>query len=91
MTVTKVMERMLREACSPSHLEIIDESDQYQLPKNSGKYFRVILVSNEFIGDSPARRQQLVQGFAAPELRHGLILGVSFDIYTDEEWQRANP
>ncbi len=55
-----LLKTALTEALSPLVLEIDNESHGHNVPKNSETHFRVVLVSEAFVGLNRVKRHQLV-------------------------------
>ena len=58
----------LEAAFSPTHLEVLNESDTHNVPRGSETHFKVIVVSEGFAGVGPLDRHRLVNGALADEL-----------------------
>lgn len=63
------IEGKLREALSPDHLEVINESHMHNVPKGSQTHFKVVVVSAKFDGLPAVRRHQLVYGVLDEEMK----------------------
>ena len=71
---------------NPTHLEVIDESHQHNVPEGAESHFKVIIVSDAFAGEMLIKRHRAVNqtlGFAFEQGMHAL----SIHTYTPEEWQ----
>jgi len=94
MSLQAVIETKLRDALTPSHLEIVNESYMHSSGKNNPAaetHFKVIVVSDKFEGLSPVKRHQLVYGALGDELRMKKgIHALAITSRTPVEWQ-ANP
>ena len=64
MRVAAEIERRLRAALAPDHLEVIDESDRHRghagARPEGESHFRIILIASEFAGKSRLERQRMV-------------------------------
>ncbi len=76
MSVAESIERKLREALSPSRLEITDDSSLHAGhpgAKAAGEsHFSLLIVSGAFEGKSRVERQRMVYAALAGELAAGL-------------------
>jgi stress-induced morphogen len=72
MTVADRITEKLRFALEPTHLEVINESQNHNVPKGSETHFKVVVVSPRFEGLAPVRRHQLVYGTLAEEMKSGV-------------------
>ncbi len=68
MTVRERVETKLREALSPAHLEVINESHMHKVPKGAETHFKVVVVSPRFEGLAAVKRHQLVYAALADEM-----------------------
>ncbi|CAK0769857.1 BolA family transcriptional regulator, general stress-responsive regulator [Gammaproteobacteria bacterium] len=72
MSIRNTLEKKLTEAFSPSHLEIIDESDRHVghagYREGGESHFHVTLVSSQFAGLSLLQRHRLVYRVLKDEL-----------------------
>lgn len=60
------------EALKPTHLEVINESSNHNVPKGSETHFKVVIVSDDFAGKSLLSRQRLVNLLLKEELGSGV-------------------
>ena len=82
------LEARLREALSPSHLEVIDESHLHAGhagARSGGGHYRVLVVSEVFAGKAALARHRLVNALFAEELKHD-IHALALTTMTPEEW-----
>lgn len=89
-TVTTI-DRILREALRPSHLEIVDESVLHAGHAGAaagGGHFQVILVSELFREKSVIERHRLVYQ-ALGELMKQEIHALTLSTLTPEEWKAS--
>ena len=59
MEVQKQIESKLASAFTVAHMEINNESHMHNVPAGSESHFRVVLVSDGFIGKLAVKRHQL--------------------------------
>jgi BolA protein len=83
--ITEVLEEKLTTGFGPHHLEIINESEQHNVPKGSESHFKVIMVSEQFKGLRQLQRHRLV--FDVIKAETSLIHAISLFTYTKEEWE----
>ena len=65
MSLHQTIETKLRDALSPAHLEVVNESYMHSSGKNNPNaetHFKVVVVSEKFEGLNPVKRHQLVYG-----------------------------
>ena len=87
MTIQQDIEQQLSSSFSPQVLEVANESSQHSVPVDSETHFRVVLVSESFIGCSRvARHQQVYQALDAQ--MQGPVHALALHTYSPEEWQQ---
>jgi len=84
MTVQQQIENTLRAAFSPAFLEVVNESDGHNVPKGSESHFKVVVVSDDFDGQSRIQRHKLVYSAAAKEIE--LVHAFSVSAFSVSEW-----
>lgn len=89
MTVQAAIESKLREELSPTHLQVINDSDGHSVPKGSETHFTVVVVSEKFKGLSRVQRSQLVYSLLKQELS-GSVHALAQKLFTLEEWQSSS-
>jgi len=86
MTVASVIEQKLLDAFQPSHLTVINESNNHNVPPGSESHFKVVIVAKAFDGERLIKRHRLVNAVLAEELA-GKIHALALHTYTEKEWQ----
>lgn len=87
-SVRESIDRELRAAFEPVHLDIENESHQHNVPPGSESHFRVVIVSSAFAGQRSVARHQAVYRHLAEQLR-GPVHALALHTYTPEEWAAA--
>ena len=85
MTTQETIQQKLQAAFSPLHLEVINESDNHNVPKGSESHFKVVLVSQAFEGESLLARHRQVNKVLADELQGG-IHALALHTMVPEDW-----
>ncbi|BAJ03313.1 BolA family protein [Shewanella violacea] len=85
MSVEQLITEKLTAALSPSHLEVINESNNHHVPPNSETHFKVIITSEAFEGKRLLGRHRSVNEALADEFANGLH-ALSMHTFTPEEW-----
>lgn len=75
----------LTEAFEPRHLEVHNESHQHNVPPGSESHFKVVIVSDAFVGKRQVQRHQAIYGVLAEQLR-GPVHALALHTYSPEEW-----
>jgi len=86
MNVQQSIESKLGDALSPSHLEVVNESGQHNVPKGSESHFKVVLVSEAFEGRPMLARHRMVYGALSEELE-GPVHALALHTFTPDQWQ----
>lgn len=86
MTVAAVIEQKLLDAFQPSHLDVINESNNHNVPPGSESHFKVVIVAEAFESERLIKRHRLVNGVLSQELAEK-IHALAIHTYTEKEWQ----
>lgn len=86
MNIESTIEQKLLSAFSPLHLDVINESNQHNVPAGSESHFKVIIVSSNFEGERLIKRHRAVNQVLANELSEH-IHALALHTYTEKEWQ----
>ena len=88
MTMQNLIESKLNQAFEPTHMEVINESHNHNVPKGSESHFKVLMVSGAFQGKASVMRHRMVNRILADELADG-IHALTMRLLTPEQWQAA--
>lgn len=86
MTVEQIITDKLTAQLSPGHLSVENESNMHNVPAGSESHFRVVIVSEQFDGQSLVARHRTVNKVLADELKHS-IHALAMHTFTDAEWR----
>ncbi len=89
MTVQQKIQTKLTEALSPTHLEVIDETRNHNVPADSESHFKVVIVSVQFEGKMLLARHREINSILAGELKNG-VHALSLHTKTPAEWEAQN-
>ena len=87
MTIEAVIEQKLLSAFSPIHLDVINESHQHNVAPGSESHFKVIIVSDEFVGERLIKRHRAINSLLSHELAEK-IHALALHTYTKGEWDK---
>ncbi|XP_018086880.1 bolA-like protein 1 isoform X2 [Xenopus laevis] len=87
--VENAIRSKLSETLKPSHLEVLNESYMHAVPKGSETHFKVVVVSESFLGKSLIQRHRLVNELLKDELA-GPVHALSIQAKTPQQWEE-NP
>ena len=86
VTVQDIIEEKLTGEIDLSHLQVVNESGNHNVPEGSESHFKVVLVSDDFEGDKLIQRHRTVNRILAEELAKD-IHALAIHTYTVAEWQ----
>lgn len=89
MSVQATIEQKLAAAFAPDFLEVINESNNHNVPTGSESHFKVTIVSQTFEGKRLLQRHRAVNQTLADELANQ-IHALAMHTYTKDEWQAQN-
>ncbi len=85
MSIADTIETKLREGLSPSHLEVINESGNHNVPPGSESHFKVVIATGAFDGHPTLHRHRMVYGLLDEELA-GPVHALALHTYTAGQW-----
>lgn len=89
MSVQSDIEEKLKQNLTMTHMEVINESNNHNVPAGSESHFKVVLVSEDFAGKNLLARHRLVNKVLEDELKN-TIHALAIHTYTEHEWQEKN-
>lgn len=87
MQKQQAIEKAVREAFAPQHLELTNESYMHSVPPGSESHFRLVLVSDVFDGMCSVARHQKVYAVLGERMQQ--IHALALHTYTPQEWQAS--
>jgi len=88
MTMRENIEKKLTAGLTPTHLEVIDESHQHNVPKGAESHFKVIAVSPQFEGKSLLPRHRAIYGLLSEEMSQKRIHALALHTFSPDEWAK---
>lgn len=85
MTIEDDIRNKIQTALQPQHLEVINESNNHNVPPGSESHFKLVVVSPEFNGKLLVARHRMINKILADELA-GSIHALALHTLTPEEW-----
>ena len=79
------IEAAIREAFTPLHLEVVDESPMHSVPAGAESHFKLLVVSERFAGQNLVARHRSVNAALRSEFEGGLH-ALALHTWTPEEW-----
>ncbi len=90
MSVQTSIENTLRSHFNAAELQVENESHMHSVPANSETHFKVVLVTDDFVGKRPVARHQSIYRVLSAELE-GPVHALALHTYTVQEWQGRVP
>jgi BolA protein len=88
MSVQAEMETKLKEALKPQRMQLVNESHNHSVPKQSETHFNLIIVAEAFVGKSPIQRHRQIYAALGEELKAG-VHALTMKTLTPQEWDDA--
>lgn len=85
MLVQERIESELQKAFNPSHLEVINESRNHNVPAGSESHFRVVVVAEAFEGKGLLARHRLINQALEAQLQGG-VHALAIQAHTPNQW-----
>lgn len=89
MTIQEIIEKKLANDFNPLHLEVINESNNHNVPEGSESHFKIVVVSPAFAGKNLLARHRLINATLVDELKDS-IHALAIHTYTEEEWNETS-
>lgn len=89
MSIQEVVESRIAANIDCQHLDVVNESNQHNVPAGSESHFRVVLVSSEFEDEKLIDRHRRINKLLA-DLLATEIHALSLHVYTEEEWRNKH-
>ena len=86
MSVQDSIERKIAEGLDALHLEVINESGQHNVPPGSESHFKVVVVSNDFLGKNLVAQHRMIYKLLGNELRNQ-VHALALHTYTEQGWR----
>ena len=89
MKVQSIIEDKLANGIDAMHLEVINESNNHNVPPGSESHFKVVIVSSAFEGQSLIARHRTINKILENELKNQ-IHALALHTYTESEWRERH-
>lgn len=89
MSIQSTIEDKLANGINAMHLEIINESNNHNVPPGSESHFKVVLVSDDFEGQTLVARHRAINKLLEDELKNE-IHALALHTYTESEWRKRH-
>lgn len=83
------IQTIIQNSLNPTHLEVINESDNHNVPPGSESHFKLVVVSDEFAGKMLVARHRMLNHLLKDEFNAGLH-ALALHTMTPAEWQAKN-
>jgi len=85
MKIQNAIEKKLKDAINLQYIEVVNESYMHAVPAGSESHFKVVAVSDDFVGKRAVARHQVIYRTLAEEVA-GPIHALALHTYTGDEW-----
>ena len=89
MSVQSTIEEKLTNGLDALHLEVVNESNNHNVPPGSESHFKVVMVCNAFEGQSLIARHRTINKLLEDELKNR-IHALALHTYTEAEWHERH-
>ncbi|GAA3536793.1 BolA family protein [Zobellella aerophila] len=86
MSIQTTIEQKINQAFAPEHMELINESHMHNVAPGSETHFKLVLVTEQFVGLRLLARHRAVNQLLAEELAGG-VHALALHTLTPAEWQ----
>jgi BolA protein len=87
MSIKVQIESEIMKLLDPTVLEVVNESNQHNVPANSETHFKLLIVSENFVNLRKVARHQKIYTALASQLA-GPVHALALHTYTPQEWQQ---
>lgn len=89
MNIQNLIEQKLAASFNAQHLDVVNESNNHNVPVGSESHFKVVIVSDDFEGKALLQRHRKINELLADELANS-IHALALHTYTTAEWKAKN-
>ena len=86
VTTAQTINDKIVDQFQPIYLDVINESDNHNVPAGSESHFKLVIVSDAFLDKTLIQRHRAVNTLLADQLA-GQIHALSMHTHTPNEWQ----
>ena len=79
------IESAVTQALAPLHLEVVDESHNHAVPAGAQSHFKLLVVSEQFVGQGKVARHRILNRLLRDEFDQGLH-ALALHTWTPQEW-----
>lgn len=87
MSMQTEIETGLSTELKPFFMQVINESNNHNVPAGSESHFKLVLVSDRFDGKMLLERHRLINRILKSQLQNG-IHALAIHTYTESEWNK---
>lgn len=85
MTMREQIATQLTTAFCPIYLDVVDESHRHNVPPGAESHFKVVLVSEQFVGERLIARHRQIYAVLSDALA-STVHALALHTYTAQEW-----
>lgn len=86
MKIQNTIEEKITSSLTPEYLEVLNESNNHNVPPGSESHFKLTIVSEGFDGKMLVARHRIINQLLKEEL-DGPVHALSMHTYTPAEWK----
>ena len=86
--IQETIERKIQNNLEPIHLDVINESQNHNVPKGAESHFKLLVVSEKFESQTRVERQRTVNNILKEELS-GSVHALTQRLLTPTEWEKG--
>lgn len=87
--IEKAIIGCLQENLKPVHLEVFNESYMHNVPKDAETHFKVLVVSDQFEGQTLVNRHRSINSLLKKRLQDSFPHALSIDAKTPSQWNES--
>ena len=89
MEIQNSIEQKIKSSLAPDYLEVLNESNNHNVPPGSESHFKLTIVCQDFDGKMLIARHRMINQLLKEELE-GPIHALSMHTYTPAEWEEKH-
>lgn len=87
MQKQQAIDKRIRDAFAPQHIELVNESFMHNVPPGSESHFKLVLVADSFSGLRSVARHQAVYAALGDMMQQ--IHALALHTFTPDEWEQS--
>lgn len=88
MKIQTQIDQRIKDEINVHHMTLENESYMHNVPEGSESHFKLVLVTDAFVGKRLVQRHQLIYGVLKEEMTK--IHALAMHLYSIKEWEERN-